>query len=84
MTIDIFSETIITLSEAAKQLPCPGGMKPIGVAAVRRWAKSGMPCPDDEVAILETFKLRGRVCTSREALQRFFLSATTPTHQSWL
>ena len=68
MTIDIFSENIITLNEAAKQLPCPGGTKPIGVAAVRRWARSGMRCPDGEVAVLETFKLGGRVCTSREAL----------------
>ena len=60
--IDIQSERLITFRDAAKL--CPGrrrGRKP-HVSTFYRWAAMG----------LETIRVGGQVCTSVEALQRFF------------
>lgn len=62
MPIDIAKERVVSFREAAKL--CPGrrhGRKP-HVSTFYRWAAMG----------LETIRVGSQVCTSVEALQRFF------------
>lgn len=66
MSIELNSETIISLNAAAKTLPkLRGGRKP-HIATMYRWAKSGV-----RGVKLETIRIGGTVCTSTEAIQRF-------------
>lgn len=70
MPIDIATERVVTFREAAKEF-CPRrrhGRKP-HVSTFYRWAASG----------LETIRVGGQLCTSVEALQRFFNRCTTAT-----
>ncbi len=63
MAIDIDTEDIITLSEAAGLVPPRG----ISTATMTRWVQHGV-----RGAKLETVIVGGRRLTSREALARFF------------
>ncbi|MFO0889898.1 MAG: DUF1580 domain-containing protein [Isosphaeraceae bacterium] len=65
--IDPFSETVISLVEAARMLPQRPTGKALHVAALRRWAARGIRGHK-----LEVIYIGGTVCTSREALARFF------------
>ncbi len=70
--IDPFAEQLISLTEAAALLPRRRrGRKP-AVATLYRWSTSGV-----RGVILETIQVGGTRCTSREALQRFFLALQT-------
>ncbi|WP_088257342.1 DUF1580 domain-containing protein [Fimbriiglobus ruber] len=63
MPIDIAKERVVSFREAARDL-CPRrrhGRKP-HVSTFYRWAARG----------LETIRVGGQLCTSVEALQRFF------------
>lgn len=63
MPIDISRERVVTFREAAKDY-CPRrrhGRKP-HISTFYRWARQG----------LETIRVGGQLCTSVEALQRFF------------
>lgn len=67
MPIDISTEAVITLTDAAKALPVRRqGHRP-GVATLYRWSLKGC-----KGIVLETIQVGGTRCTSREALQRFF------------
>jgi hypothetical protein len=75
MSIDITKERIVSFREAAKEY-CPRrrhGRKP-HVSTFYRWAAMG----------LETIRVGGQLCTSAEALQRFFdrSKATSTSHQA--
>jgi len=72
MAIDVFSETVLTLSEAAKRLPRVRRGKKIHVSSLYRWIMGGRRSRDGMVVRLETVKVGGTTCTSLEALQRFF------------
>jgi hypothetical protein len=65
--IDLAGETVLTLMEATRQLPGRRQGKKPHVATLYRWAKKGL-----RGVRLETLQLGGTLCTSREALQRFF------------
>ena len=70
--IDISSETVLSLSEAAKRLPGRRQNKKPNVATLYRWSNVGC-----RGARLETVQVGATRCTSVEALQRFFDSLTT-------
>lgn len=76
VTIKITSETVMTLSAAAKLLPKVRNGKRPHVATLYRWSGPGL-----RGVRLETIRIGGTTCTSVEALQRFFdaSSKTAPT-----
>jgi hypothetical protein len=72
MAIDVFTEQVVSLADAAKKLPKLRNGKSPHVSTLYRWVLAGKQCPDGTVAHLETIKVGGSTCTSLEALQRFF------------
>jgi len=64
--IDLVSESVVSLTEAAGHLPRRRN-KPVHVATLYRWAQRGI-----RGVRLETIQCGGAKCTSLEALQRFF------------
>ena len=72
--IDIAREQLLTLSEAAKLLPRRRGGKKTHSATLYRWASRGL-----RGCRLKVLQVGGCLCTSVEALQRFF-SALTAAH----
>ena len=71
--IDLESETVLSLTEAAKRLPTRRAGKRPHVATLYRWASRGL-----RGIRLETLQVGGTMCTSVEALQRFFDQLGTP------
>ena len=65
--ISMATEEVLTLTDAAKRLPCRRAGKRPHVATLYRWAKRGLQGKQ-----LETIQIGGTMCTSVEALQRFF------------
>jgi hypothetical protein len=68
--IDISSETIISLRQAARSLPPGRRGRPVTLSCLLRWVLSGVRTPTGRVC-LEAIRMGGRWLTSREALQRF-------------
>ena len=64
--IDLTTETVISLTEAAKRLPARRSGKRPHVATLYRWSQRGC-----RGVRLETCQVGGTRCTSVEALQRF-------------
>jgi len=85
MAIDPLSESVISLTEAARSLPARRAGKRPHVSCLYRWTVSGC-----KGVVLETTQIGGTRCTSREALARFFarlsgqsgVPAATPTMRS--
>ena len=74
--IDIQSEAVVSLTEAAKSKHLPRrrqGKRP-HVATLFRWATRGC-----RGIVLETIQCGGTRCTSVQALQRFFERCTDPS-----
>jgi hypothetical protein len=67
MAIDTLSESVLSLTEAAKALPRRRKGKRPDVCTLYRWSMAGC-----RGVRLETIQIGGCRCTSREALQRFF------------
>lgn len=59
-------ESLLGLAEATKDLPRIGGKRP-AISTLWRWATQGL-----RGVRLEYVRVGHRVCTSREALDRFF------------
>ena len=70
ITID---ENIITLADAAKELPRRRRGRKTHVSCIYRWSTVGC-----RGVVLETLQVGGTRCTSREALQRFFEQLSEP------
>ena len=66
MGINLQTETLLTLSQAAAILPRDARGKRVHVASIRRWIRNG---PPDRR--LEALKMGRKWITSVEALQRF-------------
>lgn len=64
--IDLASESLITLSDAARLRPASRGGRPTHASTIYRWATRGI-----RGVRLEVIRLGGVTYTSREALQRF-------------
>ena len=71
--IDITTETLLTLTQAAHELPRRRRGRKTHVSSLYRWTAAGC-----RGVILETIQVGGTRCTSREALQRFFERLTEP------
>jgi hypothetical protein len=80
MSINLATETIISLSQAPKHLPPSYTGRPVSFPTIWRWALSGILGTNGQRVRLETLRLGGRLVTSMEALQRFGeqLSARAP------
>ena len=72
--IDIKNESVLSLTNAAKRLPKRRRGKRPHVSTLYRWAQRGI-----KGVKLETIRIGGTLCTSMEALQRFFERCTNPT-----
>ena len=72
MAINVVSEKIIGLKEAIRLLPKTNDTKTLHVSTMFRWILRGLRAKDGFVVRLESVKIGGRICTSQEALQRFF------------
>lgn len=64
--IDTQQETVISLSEASKLVPGINGRKP-HASTIWRWCRKGLRGTQ-----LEYVRIGQRICTSRQALDRFF------------
>ncbi len=64
--IPLATEAVITLSQARRFLPRRSNGKPVAPSTLYRWSLKGV-----RGVRLETLKVGGMLCTSREALQRF-------------
>jgi hypothetical protein len=71
--IDITRETLLTLAQAADELPRRRRGKKTHLSTLYRWATAGC-----RGVRLETLQIGATRCTSREALQRFFEALTAP------
>ena len=69
--IDVHAETVLSLNNAAAELPRRRKSSRPHVATLYRWAQRGL-----RGVKLETIQIGGTCCTSREALQRFFDALT--------
>jgi hypothetical protein len=67
VTIDPFTEEVLSFAQAARRLPRMRGGRPVSPATLWRWATSGL-----RGVRLETTHIGGTRCTSLEALARFF------------
>jgi hypothetical protein len=65
--IDVLTEQVLSLGDAAKTLPARRGGKRPHVSCLYRWTVNGC-----RGVILESVAIGGTRCTSREALARFF------------
>src|SRR4051812_43788931 len=76
--IDIRQETIFSLADAARLpfLPQRRRGKRPHVATLYRWAQRGI-----RGIRLETIRVGGTLCTSAEAIQRFFQQLSCENHE---
>ena len=75
MAIDVFAENLLTFSEVTKILPKRRTGKKTHVCTIYRWATRGL-----RGIRLETTQIGGSMCTSKEAIQRFFDSLHAVLH----
>ena len=68
----LYSETVLSLPQAARRLPHVRGKKHPHPNTVRRWAFSGLKSKSGILVNLESWILGGTRVTSLEALERFF------------
>jgi len=61
------NEDVSPLGQAAKWVPRVRAGRPVAPSTLWRWATAGL-----NGVRLETIKIGGTTCTSREALRRFF------------
>ena len=78
MSIDVFQEEVITLTDATRRLPHVNSGKPISLPTIYRWMQGGVLAQDGCRVTLEMVKIGGRACTSVEALTRFFNRLRNP------
>lgn len=71
MAIDVSTETVLTLTEAAKRLPRRRAGRRVHPSCLYRWTKNGC-----RGVFLEFTQIGGTRCTSLEALDRFFAALT--------
>jgi hypothetical protein len=75
--LDITAESVLSLNQAARELPPGRGGRPVSLGCILRWVLEGAKAPDGKRVRLEALRMGGRWITSRESLQRF-AEALTP------
>src|SRR3954452_8925753 len=73
--IDSGSESLLTLAQAAEQLPRRRKGRKTHISTLYRWTTAGC-----RGVRLETIQVGATRCTSREALQRFFEGLSAGDH----
>jgi Protein of unknown function (DUF1580) len=71
--IDTTAETIVSLAQAAEELPRRRRGRKAHVSTLYRWATAGC-----RGVVLESIQIGATRCTSREALQRFYERLSQP------
>lgn len=71
--IDSTCESLLTLAQAAEELPRRRRGRKTHISTLYRWATAGC-----RGVVLETLQCGSTRCTSREALQRFFERLSGP------
>ncbi|AMV40449.1 DUF1580 domain-containing protein [Planctomyces sp. SH-PL62] len=71
--IDSQCESVVTLAQAAEELPRRRRGRKTHVSTIYRWATAGC-----RGVVLESIQIGATRCTSREALQRFFERLSAP------
>lgn len=71
MSIDITTEHVIRLTEAARMVGPGRQNRPTSVCTVYRWILTGLKSPSGELVKLEGIRLGDKWVTSKEAMQRF-------------
>ena len=69
--IDVSTEHVISLADAARLLPARRAGKRPHVSCIYRWTTTGC-----RGVVLESVQIGATRCTSREALERFFAALT--------
>src|SRR4051794_11991685 len=69
--INIHTEQLRSLAEAARELPRQGNSRGVHVSTLCRWWRHGVQCGVQGRVKLETVVIGGRRYTSVEAIQRF-------------
>jgi hypothetical protein len=70
--IDFATEALLTLAQAADELPRRRRGRKTHVSTLFRWSSVGC-----KGIVLDTIQIGGTRCTSREALSRFFAQLST-------
>ncbi len=70
MPINLQTEQLISLVQAARELPCLRNNRPVAPPTIWRWTRYGVRA-GGRVILLEVSSIAGRTVTSREAVQRF-------------
>ena len=71
----LLSETLLTLKQAAREVPgCP-----VNPSTVYRWASRGHLLRGGQRVKLEAIRVAGRTFTSRQAITRFIEAQNAPT-----
>jgi hypothetical protein len=78
MAIDVATETLLSLPQAARRLPPGRNGRPCHPATLFRWIHAGARRPSGERVYLDGARLGNRWLTSAEALQRFSDALTPP------
>jgi hypothetical protein len=81
MPIDLATEAVRALAEAAGKLPHLRAARPVSPSTIWRWATRGVRARNGVVVRLETIKIGGTCCTSDQALDRFFRALSESTSQ---
>ncbi len=71
--IDSQNESLLTLAQAADELPRRRRGRKTHVSTLFRWSTAGC-----KGIVLETIQIGGTRCTTREALQRFYERLSQP------
>src|SRR5208282_374235 len=69
--IDVSTEKLITLPEAARAIPPARGGKKTSISTILRWITCGTKAPSGLLVRLEGCRIGERWMTSFEAIQRF-------------
>lgn len=79
LPIDVATETLLSLSQAARRFPPYRQGRPVAVSTIWRWAFTGVLAPGGRRVRLEVVRLGGRWLTSVEAISRY-IAAQTPSN----
>jgi hypothetical protein len=74
----LLAEGPIGMTQAAKAFGTFRDGRPTHPSTVARWAVRGIRLADGRVVRLESFRLNGRLCTSRPAIVRFIRDQQDP------
>lgn len=77
MTIDIHSETLLSMAQAARKFLPYRRDRPVNPSTIWRWIHDGVTLPDGSAVRLEGIRCGDRWLTSQEAIGRF-IDAQTP------